>query len=246
MINILNATPSMCHGDILLTFFPVEYVVIGNHEFDFGAEVATEMANKSKFKWFGTNVLKTDSNDLMDGLIRKKIIQMGDFKVGLFGVCTPETVSLRYICLCTCHICSRPGPAIRFTPVIETTKTIVDELRTKDKCDVIVALTHLSVPEDRELARCVSGIDVQLGGHDVIFYFHNDNFFSTLLILNSKVPHLFTRLAMIAIGLRELIWLLRSVPPCLLVSKLLIPRFSLNGTWYVVIKLFTLDFESPY
>src|SRR5207247_9393959 len=32
--------------------------------------------------------------------------------------------------------------------------------------DAIVALTHLSLAEDRQLAREVKGIDVILGGHD--------------------------------------------------------------------------------
>lgn len=36
----------------------------------------------------------------------------------------------------------------------------------EDKVDVIIAITHLSVEEDRTLAKSVPGIHVILGGHD--------------------------------------------------------------------------------
>ena len=43
---------------------------------------------------------------------------------------------------------------------------MVKELRKVDKVDCVIALTHLRISEDRELAANVPGIDFMLGGHD--------------------------------------------------------------------------------
>jgi 5'-nucleotidase/UDP-sugar diphosphatase len=91
----------------------------------------------------------------MKGCIRKKVIESNGFKIGMFGVCTKDTVTL-----------SAPGKSVRFESVVQTSKILVKELKEVDECDVIIALTHLSIAEDRELARRVHGIDVMLGGHD--------------------------------------------------------------------------------
>lgn len=53
---------------------------------------------------------------------------------------------------------------IRFLDQHETARRMVDELKGQG-ADVIVALSHCGLAEDRELARKVSGIDIILGGH---------------------------------------------------------------------------------
>ena len=60
---------------------------------------------------------------------------------------------------------SSPGPTVTFAPVVPTAKTVVEALR-QAGADVIIALTHLSIAEDRALAQQVPGISVILGGHD--------------------------------------------------------------------------------
>jgi len=54
---------------------------------------------------------------------------------------------------------------VKFAPVLDTARAAVKQLKDQG-ADAIVALTHLSLAEDRELAREVKGIDVILGGHD--------------------------------------------------------------------------------
>jgi 2',3'-cyclic-nucleotide 2'-phosphodiesterase (5'-nucleotidase family) len=80
--------------------------------------------------------------------------QVGDLTIGLFGLLTPETARL-----------SSPGPTVTFTPLVPTAQTAVAALR-QAGADVIIALTHLSMAEDRVLAQQVPGISVILGGHD--------------------------------------------------------------------------------
>lgn len=131
----------------------VDIAVVGNHELDFGSEIFKQRVSESRYPWLGTNVLGTDGKiygQLVGTLTRK----VGDITVGFFGVLTPDTTHL-----------SSPGPDMTFGPVLETARNTVKQLR-DGGADLVVALTHLNLSEDRELVREVKGIDVVLGGHD--------------------------------------------------------------------------------
>jgi len=131
----------------------VDAVVFGNHEFDFGPEVTQQRMAEARFIWLGTNVLGPDGKPF-GGALAAVTRQVGELTIGLFGLLTPETAKL-----------SSPGPTVTFAPVVPTAKTAVEALR-QAGVDVIIALTHLSIAEDRALAQQVPGISVILGGHD--------------------------------------------------------------------------------
>ncbi|TDH67217.1 hypothetical protein CCR75_002446 [Bremia lactucae] len=139
----------------IMNHLQIEYVVLGNHEFDFGAEELKLRMGESSAKWFGSNVLDASSNALFDGIVDTEIILLNDgLKLGIFGVCTEETPTLSF-----------PGPGIKFDDVVTTSRRCVDELQAQG-ADFILALTHVSIAIDQKLARHVPGIDVILGGHD--------------------------------------------------------------------------------
>jgi 2',3'-cyclic-nucleotide 2'-phosphodiesterase (5'-nucleotidase family) len=81
-------------------------------------------------------------------------MEVGGYKIGFFGLLTPETAVL-----------SSPGPDITFAPAIATAASAVERLEAQG-ADVIVALTHEDFADDRALAQTVAGIDLILGGHD--------------------------------------------------------------------------------
>jgi hypothetical protein len=95
-------------------------------------------------------------------------------RVGLFGVCTLATPNLSF-----------PDADVTFAPVIACTlhiplsnalmnsnscghawcagaKDAVKALLEEHKVDVIIAVTHISLPQDKELATKVPEIDVSL------------------------------------------------------------------------------------
>ena len=74
-------------------------------------------------------------------------------KVGIFGLVLPDTKTT-----------SRPGPDVDFLDPCETARKIVSQLRERG-VKTIVALTHLSMAEDKQVARCAD-IDVVIGGHE--------------------------------------------------------------------------------
>ncbi|MGQ0663009.1 MAG: bifunctional metallophosphatase/5'-nucleotidase [Pseudomonadota bacterium] len=137
----------------LMNAIGLELAVFGNHEFDFGDDVLKSRMAESRFTWFATNVVGADGKPF-NGAASTIIREIDGFKFGFFGLLTPETATL-----------SSPGKDIKFLPIVETAAAAVKALKDQG-AEVIVAITHLSIAEDRTVARRVPGIDLILGGHD--------------------------------------------------------------------------------
>jgi 5'-nucleotidase len=131
----------------------LDYSVFGNHEFDFGPDVLRERMKESRFVWLGANVVDKRTGKIFADTPPFVIREFEGVKIGLIGLVLPETKQT-----------SRPGPDVDFLNVCETAKRIVPQIRARG-ARVVVALTHLSMREDKELARCVD-LDVIIGGHE--------------------------------------------------------------------------------
>jgi 2',3'-cyclic-nucleotide 2'-phosphodiesterase (5'-nucleotidase family) len=131
----------------------VDIVAFGNHEFDFGPEITMVRMTESKFPWLSANVLGPDRKPF-GSATATLTRQVGPFTVGFFGLLSPDTATL-----------SSPGTNVTFLPVIPAAQAAVEALR-QAGADVIIALTHLTIAEDRQLARQVPGISLILGGHE--------------------------------------------------------------------------------
>ncbi|KAJ0409628.1 hypothetical protein P43SY_008500 [Pythium insidiosum] len=144
------------HAIELMDHVGIQYVVVGNHEFDFGERVMRQRLAASRFKWLGANIIDRSTGLLLDGLLPVDVLELqGGLRLGLLGVCTPDTPTS-----------SSPGDNIEFRDTVATAIECVRVLRERHRVDFIVALTHLRIREDRQLARAVPEIDVILGGHD--------------------------------------------------------------------------------
>jgi 5'-nucleotidase len=131
----------------------LDYATFGNHEFDFGPDVLRERIKESKFGWIAANVIDLKTGKPFGDVPPYVIREFGGVKVGLFGLVLPET-----------KITSRPGADVEFRNPCDTAKQMVSELHAQG-VKVVVALTHLSMREDKEVARC-SDVDVIIGGHE--------------------------------------------------------------------------------
>jgi 5'-nucleotidase / UDP-sugar diphosphatase len=131
----------------------LDYATFGNHEFDFGPDVLKQRMAESKFGWIAANVIDTKTGKPFPGAQPFVIREFGGVKVGIFGLVLPET-----------KITSKPGPDIEFRNPCDTAKKMVSELHDRG-AKVVVALTHLSMREDKEVARC-SDVDLIIGGHE--------------------------------------------------------------------------------
>ena len=133
----------------------VQVAVLGNHEFDFGPElVAEERIKAARYPWLGTNVLAEDGAPAV-GSVDLQLLEVGGYKIGFFGLLTPETATLSS---------ARPGHQLR--PARRRTAAAAVKRLEEMGADLVVALTHLDLADDRALAADVEGIDLVLGGHD--------------------------------------------------------------------------------
>lgn len=151
----LHAIVISAHMIELLNALKVDFVVLGNHEFDFGEDVLLDLLSKAAFTVFGSNVRLSAAGDLLPGVTDVMTRQLPNGAVlGVFGVTTSNSA-----------LDSNASDAISFESEVEHARRCVALLKARG-ADVIVALTHVSVPMDRLIARSVSGIDLILGGHD--------------------------------------------------------------------------------
>jgi 5'-nucleotidase len=131
----------------------LDIAVLGNHEFDFGDDILRERMKDSRFVWLGSNVFDRKTGKLFGGMPPFVIREFEGVKVGFFGVLTPETKNA-----------SKPGPDVEFRDPCETAKQVVPQIRAQG-AQVVVAVTHLTMNQDKALARCAP-IDVTIGGHE--------------------------------------------------------------------------------
>jgi 5'-nucleotidase / UDP-sugar diphosphatase len=131
----------------------LDYATYGNHEFDFGPDVLAQRVAESKFGWIAANVIDKRTGQPFGGAKRYVVRDFGGVRVGLFGIVLPET-----------KITSRPGENVEFRSPCDTAKEVVAELHGQG-VKVVVALTHLSMREDKEVARC-AGVNLIVGGHE--------------------------------------------------------------------------------
>ena len=131
----------------------LDYSTFGNHEFDFGPATLKDRIKESKFGWVAANVIDRTTGKTFADVPPYVIRQFGSVKVGIFGLVLPETKTT-----------SRPGDDVEFRSPCDTAKQMVTELHAQG-AKVVVALTHLSMREDKEVARCAD-VDLIIGGHE--------------------------------------------------------------------------------
>jgi 5'-nucleotidase / UDP-sugar diphosphatase len=130
-----------------------EAMTIGNHEFDEGPQPLADFIKAAQFPVLSANIV-TDGSSPINGLYKPWIIKdVGGQKIGIFGLTTEETPAI-----------ASPGPGITFTNYIEAARKAVADLKAQG-VNKIIALTHVGITFDRELARQVDGIQVIIGGH---------------------------------------------------------------------------------
>jgi 5'-nucleotidase len=131
----------------------LDYSTFGNHEFDFGPDVLRQRIQESKFKWVAANVIDKKTGKPFGEAEAYVVREFDGVKVAIFGLTLEET-----------KVTSRPGPDIDFLNPCETARKTVAEIHARG-IKTVIALTHLSMSEDKEVARCAD-IDVIIGGHE--------------------------------------------------------------------------------
>ncbi len=151
MIDVMNATG-------------IDFVTFGNHEFDISESDLQKRLNESDFEWISSNVLhktktgteafyKLDEGDKFT-FPQHQIVYLRDtydgksLRVGIIAVTLPFN----------------KVPYVEYLDFIEAAKNSYEKI--KPDCDFVVAITHLEIYQDRELAKAIPGLSLIMGGHD--------------------------------------------------------------------------------
>ena len=134
----------------------LDLVTFGNHEFDYddaAPKVLNQRIGESQFRWVIANVQRRDGNKTVpfskDGanFPSSVILDNGKVRVGVFGICIPVSKDF-----------------VQVTDPFEAARREYEDL--KNRCDVVVALTHLDAADDQRIAEQVPNLALIMGGHD--------------------------------------------------------------------------------
>jgi 5'-nucleotidase len=130
----------------------LDYAGFGNHEFDGNQAQLEARIKESRFGWIASNVT-SGTGQLFPGTMRRKVLELRGpdgrrVRLGLLGICTDMVKK----------------PWVRYEDKTEAARRESAALAAES--DVVVALTHLPIAEDKALAAAVPRLDVLLGGHE--------------------------------------------------------------------------------
>jgi hypothetical protein len=126
--------------------FGIEVFAPGDLDFAAGFKQFEALRSQAKFPFVSANLVKRDEKkSYLDPYV---ILTKGKSKVAIFGL-YDETLPL--------------PPELEASDHIAVARELVPKLRRE--ADVVIALTHLGLEKDQELAKAVPGIDAIFGAH---------------------------------------------------------------------------------
>lgn len=146
----------------------IDLVTFGNHEFDLKENELTDRINQSAFDWIGTNVwhktaagkipfAKTERHSINEipptRILQFKDINNTEVKIGVFGM----------------TINSTQAAYVTYDDYAASARAAIAKL--KGNCDFIIAITHLSIDDDKMLAAAFPEIKLIIGGHEHVHSF---------------------------------------------------------------------------
>ena len=136
---------------------------IGNHEFDFGLENMARLFKMANYPIVCANY--DVRGTILEGLVKEYvIIERNDIRIGVFGLGAKLDGLVAH---------ASYGD-VKFEDPVSEGQRIADLLKTKERCDLVICLSHLGWEgepySDVELIENTRNIDIVLGGHSHSFF----------------------------------------------------------------------------
>ncbi len=148
-----------------------DVMVPGNHDFNYGYDRLLELEELMEFDLVAANVYKDGELLFRPWVIR----EVGDHRVGIFGLATPDTYQ-------TTH--PRNIEGIEFGDMEEAAQRSVDQLQSEG-VDMIIALGHVGFGRNypsTDVVEQVSGIDLFVDGHAHDLLLQGEQYRDTLFV----------------------------------------------------------------
>ena len=149
--SLLSSFDKGAHMIDLFNRVGFDAMVLGNHEFDFTPAVTAARIAEAEFPILSSNAVEPDGT-LIDGVTENLLIDVGPYKIGMFGLTTAAT-----------SMVSSSEP-VTFHPATEVAARQARLLR-ESGADLVVALAHTGHAEDEALMR-QGAVDLLLSGDD--------------------------------------------------------------------------------
>ena len=130
-----------------------DVMAVGNHEFDDGPAGLEAFVDAVSFPVISGNLDLTSEPALNGKVSNHVVLNVGGQKIGIISALATDTVDT-----------SSPGDNVVFQDEIESLKADVAALEAEG-VNKIIALNHVGLAKDLEIAAQVPGIDVVVGGH---------------------------------------------------------------------------------
>lgn len=150
-------------GDVeigLMNIMHYDAATIGNHEFDFGLDNMARIFRMAEFPIVCANY--DFKGTVLEDIVKPYVVlKRNGLKIGVFGL-SPKLEGL---------VVKENYGSIKYLDPVSSARDVVNILREKEKCDLVVCLSHLGwktgdeEPSDERLIPLTDGIDVVLGGH---------------------------------------------------------------------------------
>ncbi|MHC5542688.1 metallophosphoesterase, partial [Singulisphaera rosea] len=136
----------------VLNTMGLDFATFGNHELDLKKDQLLARVRESSFTWISSNVTDATANPF-PGVPRNRVLRIegkhgGVVRVGLIGL-TIDSTKADYA---------------RYDSPYRACLEQIDAL--KGHCDILVAITHLDLEQDKQLAAAFPELHLILGGHE--------------------------------------------------------------------------------
>jgi 2',3'-cyclic-nucleotide 2'-phosphodiesterase (5'-nucleotidase family) len=137
----------------LMNAVPYDAMCMGNREFHFLGVGVDAKTSRAAFPVLSAN-LRAAKPTRKPPARAYEVFERGGVQIGVMGLSVPSITERMLVKKVSDYF---------FTQPIAAATEVVPRLRAE--CDMLIALTHIGIKQDRELAESVDGIDLILGGH---------------------------------------------------------------------------------
>jgi 5'-nucleotidase len=157
--DFLQGTPyfNLFKGEVeteAMNMMRYDAVTLGNHEFDYGLEALEKVVRRAKFPIISSNY--DFSGTPLNNFIKPYLIFKKDgVKIGVIGI----NIQPRGL------IASGNYDGMKFLQPERVANELALKLKTTDRCDMVICLSHLGYTADKRLVEQTRNIDIIIGGH---------------------------------------------------------------------------------
>ncbi|MEM7402714.1 MAG: bifunctional metallophosphatase/5'-nucleotidase [Myxococcota bacterium] len=139
----------------------VDWAIFGNHEFDIPPAALQSRIHEAQFGWMAGNVRRKDGDNIVPFFRHGK--PLPDYTVWQIRGAGGQMLRLGVI---AASIESNKKPFVHYKNLLQTAQASYQALINNEKVDAVIAMTHLPIAQDRQIAKHLPDLALIVGGHE--------------------------------------------------------------------------------